>query len=217
VLAGNKGATDKSSGVMDEKITTLFLDIGGVLLSNGWDRAARQRAIEYFNLDGEEMNERHHLTFDTFESGKLTLDEYLNRIVFYEKRKFSKSKFKTFMFEQSKPLENSIEFFKELKQQYHLKVIAVSNEGRELNEFRINKYKLDDLFDSFVSSCFVHFRKPDTDIYNIACDISHTTPDQAFCIDDRLMFIQVARSIGIRGLHYQGLDAARQDLKTILF
>ncbi|MGZ4077579.1 MAG: HAD family hydrolase, partial [Bacteroidia bacterium] len=195
----------------------LFLDIGGVLLTNGWDHLSRERAVKKFKLDLAETNERHHLTFDTYESGKLSLDEYLKRVVFYEKRNFSADEFKTFMFAESQPLKGSIEFFTKLKKQHNLKVIAVSNEGRELNEHRIKKFKLDKLFDAFVSSCFVHFRKPDKDIYHIACDISCTSPDQACCIDDRLMFVEVARSIGIHGIHYEGLDSAKTLLKEKIF
>ncbi len=199
------------------KITTLFLDIGGVLLTNGWDHTGRQNAIERFKLSAEEMNERHHLTFDTYESGKLSLDEYLNRVVFYEKRKFTKTEFILFMYSQTKPIEGSIDFFKKLKNRNRLKVVAVSNEGRELTEYRVKKYRLDKLFDTFVSSCFVHFRKPDIDIYKVACDVSCTSPEQALCIDDRLMFIQVAKSIGIRGLHFQGLDSAKKTLMKNIF
>src|SRR5579872_1649214 len=109
-----------------DSITTLFLDIGGVLLTNGWDRNARKRAVEKFNLDSEEVNERHHLTFDTYEEGKLTLDEYLSRVIFYEPRSFSKDDFIKFMYAQSAPYAENLAFFKALKKQYGLKVLAVS-------------------------------------------------------------------------------------------
>jgi len=56
-------------------VTTLFTDIGGVLLTNGWDRKGRAAAAKHFRLDLEELNERHHLTYDTYESGKLDLEE----------------------------------------------------------------------------------------------------------------------------------------------
>jgi len=201
----------------EDKVTTLFLDIGGVLLTNGWDRKARNRAAVHFNLEEEEMNERHHLTFDTYESGKLTLNEYLDRIVFYTKRDFSKDDFKTFMFGQSKPIEGSIEFFESLKAQYQLKIIAVSNEARELNEFRIKQYKLDRFFDAFVSSCYVHLRKPDADIFRMACGIAQTPLPNILYIDDRLMFIEVARTLDIRGYHFQGVEDAKSFMKTIIF
>ncbi len=200
-----------------EEIKTLFLDIGGVLLTNGWDRGGRQRAVEKFRLDGEEMNERHHLTFDTFEEGKLTLEEYLARVVFYEPRDFTKEEFIKFMFEQSQPIGDNLGFFKELKKQYGLKVIAVSNEGRELNEHRIKQYKLNDLFDGYISSCYIHLRKPDRDVWRMACDISQTAAHHALYVDDRLMFVEVARSYGIKSLHFKGLDEAKEFFKTVIF
>ena len=98
-----------------QKITTLFLDIGGVLLTNGWGRGARRAAVTHFGLTMDEVDERHHLTFDTYESGKLTLDEYLNRIVFYEPRKFSKEEFTAFMFEQSRRSERRLNFSNTLR------------------------------------------------------------------------------------------------------
>jgi putative hydrolase of the HAD superfamily len=201
----------------DDKIVTLFLDIGGVLLTNGWDRAERKLAAETFNLDLEELNERHHLTFDTYELGKLTLDEYLNRLVFYEERKFSKNDFRNFMFNQSQPYEETISFFKELKTKHKLKVVSVNNEGKELNEHRIKTFRLHELFDAFVSSCYAKFRKPDADIFRMACDISQTLPKHAVHIDDRMMFVDIACSIGIHGIHYKGLESLKQQLSTINF
>ncbi|MGZ3535999.1 MAG: HAD family phosphatase, partial [Thermodesulfobacteriota bacterium] len=88
---------------MVKRPTALFLDVGGVLLTNGWDRSMRKLAAEAFGLDGNEVDDRHHLTFDTYELGKLTLDEYLGRMVFYKERRFSKEEFKEFMFAQSRP------------------------------------------------------------------------------------------------------------------
>jgi len=149
-------------------ITCVFLDIGGVLLSNGWDHHARKRAATNFKLDLAEMEDRHRLNFDTYEEGKLTLEEYLGRVVFYQKRPFSRAQFRRFMFAQSKPYPKMIELAVQLKVRYGLKIAVVSNEGRELNAYRIRKYKLDGFVDSFISSCFVHLRKPDADIFWIA-------------------------------------------------
>src|SRR5512146_2044759 len=115
-------------------ITALFVDIGGVLLTNGWDHDARKRAATSFKLDLNEMEERHHLTFDTYEEGKLTLEEYLGRVVFYQKRPFSRAQFRRFMFAQSKPYPRMIEMICRLKARHGLKIAVVSNEGRELNE-----------------------------------------------------------------------------------
>src|SRR5512143_3857348 len=123
-------------------ITTLFLDVGGVLLTNGWDRSMRKRAAELYKLNLDEMNERHHLTFDTYEQGKLSLDEYLYRIIFYEPRPFSPQDFKDFMFAQSQPYPKMIELIQKIRDQYSLKVGVISNEGRELTEYRIHKFQL---------------------------------------------------------------------------
>ncbi len=196
------------------KITTLFLDIGGVLLTNGWGRDSRRLAAEKFKLDFAEMDERHHLTFDTYEEGKLSLDEYLERVVFCEKRPFSPGEFKAFMCDQSRPFPEMIDLIKDLKRRYGLKTVAVNNEGRELSVYRIQKFALDSFIDFFVSSCFVHFRKPDPDIYRMALDISHAPPARTLYIDDRALFVEVARGLGIRGIHHQTHDATRQALEA---
>ena len=196
-------------------ITTLFLDIGGVLLTNGWDREARLRAAQTFRLDYQVLDERHHLTFDTYEEGKLSLDEYLQRVIFFQPRNFSQQEFKDFMFSQSKPFPEMIELVHELKNRYGLKVAAVSNEGRELTVYRIRKFDLSRIIDFFISSCFVHFRKPDHDIYKIAMDIAQVPSEQVVYIDDRPMFVEVARGLGIRGIHHTNFEATREALKAM--
>ena len=198
-----------------QPITTLFLDIGGVLLTNGWDRHSRRRAAESFHLDYGEMDERHHLTFDTYEEGKLSLDEYLERVIFYREQTFSKEEFRTFMFNRSQPYNEMIDLVRVLKARFHLKTVAVSNEGRELTRYRIQQFNLHEVIDSFVSSSFVHLRKPDTEIYHVALDISQSPPEQVVYIDDRLMFVEVAMGLGIKGIHhtsYQSTHDALVDL-----
>jgi putative hydrolase of the HAD superfamily len=194
------------------EIKTLFLDIGGVLLTNGWDHKARRRAVDTFDLNYEEVNERHHLTFDTYEEGKLDLDEYLKRVIFFKERSFTAEEFKNFMFAQTKPFPDMINYIQRLKSHFNLKTVAVSNEGRELNAFRIKKFKLDVLFDAFISSSFVHYRKPDEDIFRIALDISQTAPNQVVYLDDRLMFVEIARQIGIKAIHHQELEKTKKAL-----
>lgn len=195
-------------------ITTFFLDIGGVLLTNGWDHNIRTRAADKFSLDYDEMNERHHLTFDTYEEGKLSLDEYLNRVVFYQDRSFSREEFKAFMYAQSQPFPEMIELIRRLKNQYGLQVAAVSNEGRELTVYRIQQFKLRTIIDFFVSSCFVHYRKPDADIYRIALDIAQVRPEQVVYIDDRAMFVEVAQGLGLRGIVHNGYESTQKSLET---
>lgn len=181
-------------------ITTLFTDIGGVLLTNGWDHNARNKAVDLFNLDLKETEERHHLTFDTYEVGKLSLDEYLDRVVFYEERKFTKDDFREFMYSQSQPLPGMIEYYKEIKKKYNLKIAVISNEGRELNDYRIQKFELASFIDFFISSSFVHFRKPDVDIFKVAIDVAQSPIDQSVYIDDRSLFVQVAEGLGLTGI-----------------
>ncbi|HLN73214.1 MAG: HAD family hydrolase [Methylococcaceae bacterium] len=202
---------------MEQRITTLFLDIGGVLLSSGWDRHSRLRAATSFNLDHEEMEDRHHLTFGLYETGMISMDEYLDRVIFHQKRSFSKEDFKTFMFEQSIPVDGAVEFFKSLKNEHSLKVIAVNNEARELNDYRIQKYNLTGLFDAFVSSCYVHLGKPDRDIWKMACDIAQVKAHEILYFDDRLMFVEIARSMGIESYHFQQLEDAKQFIQSINF
>ncbi len=154
----------------------LFTDVGGVLLTNGWDGAARRLAAQQFHLDLAEVDARHHLTFDTYEIGKLSLDDYLDRIVFYQQRGFSRDDFKKFVFAQSKPYPQMIDLVRGAKQRNGIKLAVVSNEGRELTEYRIRQFCLAEFVDFFVSSCFVHFRKPDTDIFRMAIDLAQTPP-----------------------------------------
>jgi len=183
-------------------ISTIFTDIGGVLLTNGWDRGCRRRAISLFKLDPEETEERHHLTFDTYEVGKITLDEYLDRVVFYKKQPFTRNRFRQFMYDQSKPLADMIPLLRQLKKKYGMKIAVVSNEGRELAEYRIREFKLNDFVDFFIVSSFVHFRKPDADIFRVALDTAQVDPEQVVYIEDRAMFVQVAKGLGIHGLRH---------------
>lgn len=196
------------------KITTLFLDIGGVLLTNGWGHESRNLAAKKFNLDKEEMDARHHLTFDTYELGKLTLDEYLERTVFYKPQTFTKDEFKNFMFGQSQKLPHMIEYIIKLKKQYALKIAVVSNEGRELNTYRIQKFKLAAFVDFFISSSFVHFRKPDSDIFKLAIDVAQVHPEEIIYIEDRDMFVSVAESVGITGIKHINYEDTREKLAS---
>jgi len=193
----------------------LFLDVGGVLLTNGWDSEARSRAARQFGLDVQEMNDRHHLTFDTYEVGKLSLEDYLSRVVFYQRRAFTRKRFREFLFAQSKPYPEMIALACELKSQRGLKIAVVSNEGRELTEFRIRKFKLGAFVDFFISSCFVHFRKPDTEMYQLALDVAQVPPDHVVYIEDQPMFVRVARTLGIRGIHHTDYRSTRSQLAAL--
>jgi putative hydrolase of the HAD superfamily len=202
--------------MQNTKITTLFLDIGGVLLTDGWGREQRHNAIEKFSLDKEQFEDRNALVWATYESDIFTLDQYLDYVVFYEKRDFTKQDFKECMMAQSQPIDGALDYFKLLKKERSYKVVALSNEARELNAYRIETYKLNELFDYYVSSCYVGLRKPDPAMYKLAFDTAQVSAEQAVYIDDRLPYIEIARSCGIESLHYTGIDSAKNYFKNSL-
>ena len=181
-------------------ITTLFLDIGGVLLNNGWDHHCPQKSGEALQAGVGRDGGAASLTFETHEEGKLTFEEYLGRVVFYQKRPFTRAQFRRFMCAQSKPYPEMIELVTQLKVRHGLKIVVVSNEAREVNDYRIHKFKLDEFVDSFISSCFVHIRKPDADIFRLALDIAQTPARQVVYIENTPMFVQVAEGLGIRSI-----------------
>jgi putative hydrolase of the HAD superfamily len=196
-------------------ITHAFLDIGGVLLTNGWDHHARRRAAAKFKLEWAEVEERHLLTFETHEEGKLSFEEYLGRVVFYKKRPFTRAQFRRFMFAQSKPYPEMIDLFAQLKIRHGLKIAVVSNESREVNAYRIHKFKLDGFVDTFVSSCFVHVRKPDADIYRLALDVAQAPVRQVVYVDNTPLFVQVAEGLGIRSILHTGYESTRAKLYSL--
>ena len=196
-------------------VTTLFLDIGGVILTNGWGHESRRLAAEKFNLNLSELEDRHHLTFVTYEEGKLTLKEYLNRVVFYQKRTFTHDQFQEFMFDQSTPYTDMIEFIFKLKEQNRLKIAVINNEAHELNEHRIKKFKLNQFVDFYISSCFVHFRKPDADIFRIALDIAQVPAEHVVYIENTEMFVDVARDLGIRSILHTDYKSTRSELSVL--
>ena len=195
-----------------QTIRTLFLDIGGVLLNDGWNYSARRRAARHFQVDGAELEQRHSLNANIYEEDKLTLEEYLSRVVFHQKRPFTRAAFRQFMFAQSKSHPEMIELIRQLKATYGLKIIVLSNEARELNAYRIRKFKLDEFVDAFVSSCFVHLHKPDPAIFRLALDIAQTPAQQIVYIENTPMFVQIAEGLGIRGILHVDYSSTRTEL-----
>ena len=186
----------------EPRIEGLFIDLGGVMLTNGWDSDTRRAAAEKFGLDLAEMDSRHRMTFDTYEIGKLSLAEYLSRSVFYQPRSFTPEEFTAWILEQSQPYPEMIRLVRELKTKYGLKVFVVSNEGRELTEYRIRKFVLGSFVDAFVSSCFVHLRKPDNDIYRMALDLIQIPAERIAYLDDRILFVEVAAKFGLKSIRH---------------
>ena len=193
-------------------VQTLFLDIGGVLGTNGWDTAARQRAAAHFSFDFAEFNARHKRLFDQYETGHLTLSEYLRGAVFHAPRPFTEAEFTTFILQQSEAWAANIAFFRGLKVRHHLRVFAVNNEGRELNVHRFATFGFGDLFDATVSSCYAGMRKPDPRLYRLALDLSQTAPTDVLVIDDRPEFTELAAALGLGAYRYESLAATHTAL-----
>jgi putative hydrolase of the HAD superfamily len=193
----------------------LFVDIGGVLLTDGWDHLARRRAARAFSLDLTEMEERHRLVFETFEEGKLTLAEYLNRVVFHRRRAFRRAQFRRFMYEQSKPYPAMIDLIARIKRRHRLRVAVISNEGRELNAYRIREFRLREFVDFFVCSSLVHLRKPDAQIFRLALDIAQVRARQAVYVDNTRMFTQIAQELGMRSVLHTGYRSTLAQLSAL--
>ena len=194
------------------KINTLFWDNGGVILTNGWDRGSRRAAVEKFNLDWADFEDRHELMLNAFETGRATLDEYLRRTVFYRKRPSTPDDFKKFMFEQSQPFPQSLEFLGKLAQTRAYLMASLNNESREINEYRIHTFHLRDYFQAFFSSCYLGVRKPEEQIYRLALEIAQREPEECILIDDRGLNLECAREIGMQTIQFKNVDQLRQDL-----
>ena len=195
-------------------ITCVFVDVGGVLLTNGWDHHARRRAVAKFKLNWAEMEERHRLVFEIHEEGKLAFEEYLSLVVFYEKRPFTRAQFRRFMCEQSKPYPDMIALLGQLKAR-GLKIAIVSNESLELNAYRIRTFELAKFVDSFISSCFVHLRKPDANIFRLALDITQTAAQQVLYIENTPMFVQIAEGLGIGSILHTDCESTGAQLVSL--
>lgn len=199
------------------KIKVLFFDVGGVLLNNGWGHQSRQKAAEQFGLHYEEMEVLHNFIFNVYEIGKITLDDYLDTVVFNHPRSFSRQDFKDFIYAQSVALPDFLPWLKEWKRTCGFRIISINNEGREINNYRIQKFGLHDCFDAFISSCEVGMRKPDPGIFNLAMGIAQVTPDECLYFDDRQMIIQTAQQLGIRSYHHQDFLTTKQILEKSRF
>lgn len=195
------------------KIKVLFFDVGGVLLNNGWGHQSRKLAAEQFGLNYEEMEVLHNFIFNVYEIGKITLDDYLDTVVFNHPRAFTKQEFKEFLFAQSIELPDFLPWLKEWKKTCGFRLISINNEGREINNYRIQKFGLHDCFDAFISSCEVGMRKPDPGIFSLAMGIAQVTPEECIYFDDRQMIIQTAQKLGIRSFHHQDFLTTKRILE----
>jgi len=198
-------------------IKFIFFDIGGVLLSNGWGHLSRQKAAAEFGFDYTEMNTLHEFIFNVYEIGKLTLEEYLDTTVFNRQREFTKEDFKAFMFAQSVELPHMLQWLIEWKQKHkkEFRIISINNEGKELNDYRIKKFKLHRCFDAFISSCEVGMRKPDPGIFRLAMGVAQASPEECIYFDDRPMLVEAAKRLGVRGTHHASFESTKAILENL--
>jgi putative hydrolase of the HAD superfamily len=197
------------------EVTTLFWDNGGVILTNGWDRGSRQKAVEKFGLDWADFEDRHELMLHAFECGQATLDEYIQRTVFYRGRPFTQQQFKKFMFEQSQALPEALAFAKKLAAGKRQLNAALNNESLEINDYRIKTFGLRDCFEAFFSSCYLGVRKPDRGIFSLALKITQRDPAECVMIDDRGLNLECAHEMGMKTILVKDLAQLRADLANL--
>lgn len=197
------------------KIAAIFWDIGGVLLTNAWDHKQRALAMQKFQLDETEFEDRHEMLASSFERGKINLADYLERTVFYRPRTFTSEVFRDFMYSLSQPNEEALALAHAVAASQKYFMGTINNESRDLNDYRIQKFGLREMFDVFVSSCFVRLRKPEEAIYRVALDMTQMPPEQCCFIDDRELNLDTARSLGMSTIRMQDAQQVRQDLSKL--
>jgi putative hydrolase of the HAD superfamily len=195
------------------KITTLFWDIGGVILTNGWDRQSRREAADAFHLEWEDFQDRHELSFPAFDSGQISLNEYLDRTLFYRPRPFTREEFTAFMFAQSKEYPEPREVLAAAARSGKYFIGAINNEPLELNQYRIEAFHLRRDFVVFFSSCYVRSRKPEETIFRVALEVTQRPPEQCIFIDDRTLNLESPRRLGMNVIHYQDPQQLRTELR----
>ena len=196
-------------------IRAIFWDVGGVLLSNGWDRAQRRRALQHFHLDELDFEDRHEMLASSFERGKITLQDYLQRTVFYRPRSFTAEDFTQFVYSLSKPYEETLELARSLAGSCKYLMSTLNNESAELNQYRIQKYGLRDIFDVFVSSCYVGLRKPEEAIYRLALEITQHPPDECCFVDDRPLNVDAATHLGMHAIRVESPQQLRAEFAKL--
>jgi putative hydrolase of the HAD superfamily len=197
------------------KVTALFCDIGGVLLTNAWGQESRRKAAEIYQLDWNEYEALHEPLLPPLEEGRISLDEYLDGTVFHRPRDFTKEEFRQFIFAQSQPYPETLEIFGRLERSNLYLLGSLNNESLELNLYRIERFRLRDFFAVFFSSCFLGLRKPGEAIYRKALQMTQRAPEEVLFIDDRAENVAGARRCGIRGIHYQHPDQLRRELRAL--
>jgi putative hydrolase of the HAD superfamily len=196
-----------------KEISTIFFDIGGVCLTNGWDEISREKAAEEFSLDYTEMETKHASIFQDFEKGNISLDEYLNKVVFYKDRNFTEKDFINFMYSQSHAFDSTFNTLNKLTTKKKYRLNAINNESRELNAYRIETFRLYKYFDCFLSSCYLGVRKPEPEIFRLALNILHKNAGDCLFIDDREENYDSAKKAGINSILLESPEMLEQRLK----
>ena len=196
-------------------ITTLFWDLGGVVLSNGWDTAMRKRGAKKFGLDWDDFQRRHKAIVPDFEIGRLTTAQYLDHTVFHTKRSFELSEIRNYIFEQSSLMNGTLDIVKALSATGRYLMATLNNESLELNEHRIRLFELRNWFDLFFSSSFLGVKKPDPLIYHKALVITGRQPAECVFIDDRKTNLEPATDLGMHVIHFRDAVGLRKDLEQL--
>lgn len=197
-------------------ITTILWDVGGVLLTNGWDHQGRAAVLAQFGLDRDAFEQRHEQPNDAWEKGLITVEEYLDKTVFYQPRRFASADFFTAMKAQSQVLKDSaLGILGGLAESQSLTLGMLNNEARELNDYRIQQFQLRDYFDLFFSSCYIALRKPGSQIFRLALNVLQTDAASVVFVDDRPENVEGANSVGIHGIRYQGSEHLRAEFEKL--
>jgi len=197
------------------QISAIFWDVGGVLLTNAWDRSQRERALEQFRLDQAEFLDRHEMLVSSLERGKIGFDEYLDRTIFYRSRPFAREVFKDYVFSLSQPHREVLAVAEQLAKSGKYFMATINNESKELNQYRIQTFGLREIFSVFVSSCFVGLRKPEDGIYRLALEITQKSPQDCCFIDDRALNLEGARQLGMHTIEMQDVEQLRRELRKL--
>jgi putative hydrolase of the HAD superfamily len=197
------------------ELKAIFWDVGGVLLTNAWDHEQRAQALQKFGLEEADFRKRHENFVVPLEKGEISLDEYLEQTIFYRPRSFAKDVFREYMFSLSQPKLESLQFARKLASTTDCLMGTINNESKELNEYRIRSYGLDQIFTLFVSSCYVGLRKPDAAIYNLALALTQLRAEDCAFIDDREPNVTAAAQVGMHAIRMENVDQVSRELEKL--
>ncbi len=197
------------------EISALFWDVGGVLLTNAWDRSQRERALQQFHLDEAEFQDRHEMLVSSLERGKIGFDVYLDRTIFYRPRPFAREVFKDYIFSLSQPHREVLAVAEQLARSGKYFMGTINNESKELNQYRIETFGLREIFSVFISSCFVGLRKPEEGIYRLALEATQKSPQTCCFIDDRALNLEAAKQLGMHTIEMHDVEQLRRDLRKL--